>query len=54
MRKDELRKLRALPATEAMMVKGAQFREVEETLWNYKKRKVIIPAYDVLFRVQNL
>lgn len=32
MRKDELRKLRALPATEAMMVKGAQFREVEETL----------------------
>lgn len=54
MRKDELRKLRALPATEAMMVKGAQFREVEETLWNNKKRKVIIPAYDVLFRVQNL
>lgn len=54
MRKDELRKLRALPATEAMMVKGAQFREVEETLWNHKKRKVIIPAYDVLFRVQNL
>lgn len=54
MRKDELRKLRALPATKAMMVKGAQFREVEKTLWNHKKRKVIIPAYDVLFRVQNL
>ena len=54
MRKDELRKLRTLPATKAMMVKGAQFREVEKTLWNHKKRKVIIPAYDVLFRVQNL
>lgn len=55
MRKEELRKLRALPATRPMMEKGKQFREVEKTCWwNHTKSKVEIPAYDVLFRVQNL
>lgn len=55
MRKEALRKLRALPATKEMMVKGKQFKEVEEkNWWNNQKRSVIIPEYDVLFRVQNL
>ncbi len=55
MRKEELRRLRALPATKEMMFKGRQFQEIEEeTWWNHKKRKVIMPEYDVLFRVQNL
>lgn len=54
MRKEEIRKLRALPATKEMMIKGKQFEEIEKLLWNHKKRKVIIPKYDVLFRVQNL
>lgn len=55
MRKEELRRLRALPATKEMMCKGKQFKEIEEaTWWNHKKRKVIVPEYDVLFRVQNL
>ena len=55
MRKEEIRKLRALPATKQMMFKGKQFKEIEETRWwNHTKRKVIVPDYDVLFRVQNL
>lgn len=53
--KEELRQLRALPATKEMMFKGRQFKEIEEECWwNHTKRKVIIPEYDVLFRVQNL
>lgn len=55
MRKEELRHLRALPATKEMMFKGRQFKEIEEEYWwNHTKRKVIIPEYDVLFRAQNL
>lgn len=54
MRKDILRKLRALPATKEMMLKGKKFTEETERLWTGKPRKVIIPEYDVLFRVQNL
>ncbi len=55
MRKEELRKLRALPATKEMMEKGKRFQEKTETVWyNGKKRKVIIPDYNVLLRVQNL
>ena len=55
MRKEELRRLRALPATKEMMFKGKQFKEVEEECWyNHKKKRVIISDYDVLFRVQNL
>lgn len=55
MRKEELRKLRALPATKEMMFKGKQFKEVEERYWyTGKTRKVTVPEYDVLFRVQNL
>ena len=37
MRKEELRKLRALPATKAMMEKGKRFKEVEERSWSGKK-----------------
>ena len=54
MRKEELRKLRALPATKAMMEKGKRFKEVEERSWSGKKITKIIPEYDVMFRVQNL
>ena len=55
MRKEELRHLRALPATKEMMFKGKKFKEIEEEYWwNHTKRKVIIPEYDVLFRAQNL
>lgn len=55
MRKEELRKLRALPATRKMMEKGKRFQEKTESRW-YSKEKytVIIPDYDVLLRVQNL
>lgn len=56
MRKDELRKLRALPATPEMMTKGKAETEIEEKSWytskKAKKRKV--PLYDILLRVQNL
>lgn len=55
MRKEELRKLRALPATKEMMEKGKRVQEVTERYWytntTYKK---IVPDYDVLLRVQNL
>lgn len=54
MRKEELRKLRALPATKEMMEKGKRFQEKTETRWNGKKYKVIMPDYNVLLRVQNL
>lgn len=54
MRKEELRKLRALPATKEMMAKGKRFIERTERRWDGKKYKVIIPDYDVLLRVQNL
>lgn len=53
MRKEELRRLRALPATKEMMEKGKRFTETEENYYG-RKRKVITPDYDVLFRVQNL
>lgn len=55
MRKEELRKLRALPATREMMEKGKRFREVEKKrFWNNSTYTEIIPDYEVLFRVQNL
>lgn len=55
MRKEELRKLRALPATKEMMEKGKRYQEKEERVWYTGKTKLkIIPDYDVLLRVQNL
>ena len=55
MRKEELRKLRALPATKEMMEKGKHFHEVTERVWyTSETRKKIVPDYNVLLRVQNL
>lgn len=54
MRKEELRKLRALPATKEMMEKGKRFEEVKERGWDNKIYTRIRPDYEVLFRVQNL
>ena len=55
MRKEELRKLRALPATKEMMEKGKRYQEKEERYWYTGKTELkIIPDYDVLLRVQNL
>lgn len=54
MRKEELRKLRALPATKEMMEKGKRFQERTGTRWNGEKYTEIVPDYDVLLRVQNL
>ncbi len=54
MQKEELRKLRALPATKQMMSKGKVFKEIKETVCWGAERNVIIPQYEVLFRVQNL
>ena len=55
MRKEELRKLRALPATKEMMEKGKSFHEetVVQT-WNNRTYRKIVPEYDLLLRVQNL
>lgn len=55
MRKEELRKLRALPATKEMMEKGKRFEEKTETRWwNNTTYTRIVPEYDMLIRVQNL
>lgn len=55
MRKEELRKLRALPATKEMMEKGKRFEEKEEKrFWNNTIYTQIVPEYDLLIRVQNL
>ena len=55
MRKEELRKLRALPATKEMMEKGKRYHKVTKTrFWNNTSYEEIVPEYDVLFRVQNL
>lgn len=55
MRKEELRKLRALPATKEMMKKGRGFKEETKTEWYSRtKYKVIVPDYNILLRVQNL
>ena len=55
MQKEELRKLRALPATKEMMEKGKRFKKVEERYyWDNSTRTRIIPDYEVLFRTQNL
>lgn len=55
MRKEELRKLRALPATKEMMEKGKRYQEKEERYWySGTKHLVIYPEYDLLLRVQNL
>lgn len=54
MRKDTLRALRSLPATKEMMLKGKRFTEREEKYSYFPAIRIIIPEYDVLFRVQNL
>jgi DNA-directed RNA polymerase subunit RPC12/RpoP len=55
MRKEELRKLRKLPATKEMMQKGKQYHEEERVeWWSGEKYKVTVPQYDILLRVQNL
>lgn len=54
MRKEELRKLRALPATDEMMEKGKRFQKLKQSRWNDEKYTTIKPDYDALFRVQNL
>lgn len=54
MRKEELRKLRALPATKEMMEKGKRFQEKTEMRWDGTERKLIVPDYQVLTRIQNL
>lgn len=55
MQKEELRRLRALPATKEMMEKGKHFEEVKEKYWyNNSTYMRIIPEYDLLIRVQNL
>ncbi len=55
MRKDELRKLRALPATKEMMAKGKdEIEETEKSWWSGKVTKKMVPRYDMLLRVQNL
>ena len=53
--KEELRKLRALPATKLIMEKGRKFTEIKEKYsYTNKTRTVIIPEYELLIRVQNL
>lgn len=54
MRKEELRKLRALPATKEMMEKGKRFEEKTETRWDGTTYTRIVLEYDLLIRVQNL
>lgn len=55
MRKNELRKLRALNATPEMMEKGKRYQEFEkEYPWKRQKVTKIVPEYDQLIRVQNL
>lgn len=53
MRKEELRKLRALPATKEMMQKGKEYTE-KDTFWMGRKRHIIEPLYEILMRVQSL
>ena len=54
MRKEELRKLRALPATKEMMEKGKRFKKVKQKRWDGHQYTKTIPDYQVMFRVQNL
>lgn len=54
MRKEELRKLRALPATDEMMEKGKKYKKLSKPRWNGEKYTTIQQDYDALFRVQNL
>lgn len=54
MRKENLRKLRALPATKAMMEKGKQYKTVQKKDWYGKTYEKTVHAYDALARVQNL
>lgn len=54
MRKEELRKLRALPATKEMMEKGRLFEEKEKRRWDKSTYTQVIPEYELLIRVQNL
>lgn len=55
MRKEELRRLRALPATKEMMERGKRFEEVQEKHWySHSTYTRIVPEYDLLIRVQNL
>ncbi len=54
MHKEELRKLRALPATDEMMEKGKRYQKLKQSRWDGEKYTTIKPDYDALFRVQNL
>lgn len=54
MRKEELRRLRALPATKAMMEKGKKYQNLEYKRWDGSKYTTIEPEYDALFRIQTL
>lgn len=53
MRKDELRKLRSLPATKQMMEKGKRYKTKKVQTYSGRYTRTI-PEYDALFRVQNL
>ena len=54
MRKEELRKLRALPATREMMEKGRKFNENKQRRWDSTTYTKIVPDFELLIRVQNL
>lgn len=54
MRKEELRKLRALPATKEMMEKGKRYQKLNKSRWNGETYSTIKPDYDALYRIQNL
>lgn len=54
MRKEELRKLRAIPATKEMMEKGKRFKKVKQKRRDGNQYTRIIPDFNVMFRVQNL
>lgn len=54
MQKDELRKLRALPATKEMLEKGKCFEEIQKKRWDGSEYIMIQPEFDLLVRVQNL
>lgn len=55
MRKEELRKLRALPATKTILEKGKKYTKKREMSYlSNGYRTVIIPEYELLIRVQNL
>lgn len=54
MRKTELRKLRALPATRQMMEKGQKYHKKKERLWSGREVERIETEYELLIRAQQL